>query len=115
MASSPTELFLPPTFPYPIKVISIDAQPATTIQRGTRLLGYSFVHLSTVPDAKPETRFGTWDSAIDGTLETWTVKIGDVISQRRAKERPVVVVAEPCKHGMQLSGMCVLCGKDMTK
>ncbi|KAG6874388.1 hypothetical protein C0995_015124 [Termitomyces sp. Mi166 len=114
MASSPTELFLPPTFPYPIKVISIDAQPASSVQRGTRLLGYSFVHLSTAPDAKPETRFGTWDSAIEGTLEKWNAKVGDVISQHKAKERPVVVVIEPCKHGMQLSGMCVLCGKDMT-
>ncbi|KAG6876589.1 hypothetical protein C0993_002015 [Termitomyces sp. T159_Od127] len=114
MASSPTELFLPPTFPYPIKVISLDAQPASIIQRGTRLLGYSFVHLSNVPDTKPETRFGTWDSAIEGTLEKWNVKTGEVIDQHRAKERPIVVVAEPCKHGMQLSGMCVLCGKDMT-
>ena len=115
MTASPTELFLPPTFSYPIKVISIDAQPASSIQRGTRLLGYSFVHLPTTPDVKPETRFGTWDSAIEGTLEKWNVKVGDVISKHRAKERPVVVVIEPCKHGMQLSGMCVLCGKDMTK
>ncbi|KAG5730615.1 RNA polymerase II subunit A C-terminal domain phosphatase [Termitomyces sp. T112] len=114
MAASPTELFLPPTFPYPIRIISIDAQPASSIQRGTRLLGYSFVHISTTSDAKPETRFGTWDSAIEGTLEKWNVKVGDAISQHRAKERPVVVVVEPCKHGMQLSGMCVLCGKDMT-
>ncbi|KAG6915259.1 hypothetical protein DXG01_012444 [Tephrocybe rancida] len=114
MASSSTELYLPPTFSYPIKIISIDAQSASPVERGTRLLGYSFVHLSTSPDTQPETRFGTWDSAIEGTLEKWNVKVGDVISQRRAKERPVVVVNEPCKHGMQLSGMCVLCGKDMT-
>ncbi|KAF5384884.1 hypothetical protein D9615_001109 [Tricholomella constricta] len=114
MASSPTELYLPPTFPYPIKIVSIDAQPASSIQRGTRLLGYSFVHLSPVPDAKPETRFGTWDSAIEGTLDKWKVSVGDVVSLRKAKEKPVVVVIEPCKHGMQLGGLCVLCGKDMT-
>ncbi|KAG6811157.1 hypothetical protein H0H92_008743 [Tricholoma furcatifolium] len=105
MASSPTELFLPPTFPYPIKIISVDASVASSIERGTRLLGYSFVHVSTAPDSKPETRFGTWDSAIEGTLEKWNVKVGDVISQRRAKEHPVVVVIEPCKHGMQLGGI----------
>ncbi|KAG5642167.1 hypothetical protein DXG03_003528 [Asterophora parasitica] len=114
MASSPTELYLPPTFPYPIKIVSIDAQPTSSIQRGTRLLGYSFVHISPVPDAKPETRFGTWDSAIEGTLDRWNVRVGDVVSLRKAKEKPVVVVIEPCKHGMQLGGLCVLCGKDMT-
>ncbi|KAG6854140.1 hypothetical protein C0991_010051 [Blastosporella zonata] len=114
MASSPTELYLPPTFPYPIKIISLDVQPASSVERGTRLLGYSFVHLAPSPDAQSETRFGTWDSAIEGALEKWNIKVGDVISQRRAKERPVVVVIEPCKHGMQLGGLCVLCGKDMT-
>ncbi|KAF8079106.1 hypothetical protein FPV67DRAFT_95819 [Lyophyllum atratum] len=114
MALSPTELYLPPTFPYPIKIVSIDAQPSSSIQRGTRLLGYSFVHLLPTPDAQPETRFGTWDSAVEGTLDKWNVKIGDVISLRRAREKPVVVVIEPCKHGMQLGGLCVLCGKDMT-
>lgn len=116
MASSPTEVYLPHTFPYPIKIISIDAKASTSIQRGTRLLGYSFVHLPrTVPDAKPETRFGTWDAAIEGTVHKWNVNVGDVISQRKAKEKPVLVIIEPCKHGMQLGGLCVLCGKDMTK
>ncbi|KAG5652920.1 hypothetical protein H0H81_003063 [Sphagnurus paluster] len=115
MAPSPTELYLPPTFPYPIKIVSIDAQPTSSVQRGARLLGYSFVHLALTPDSQPETRFGTWDSPIEGTLEKWNFAVDDVISQRRAKEKPVVVVIEPCKHGMQFSGLCVLCGKDMTK
>ncbi|KAG6851395.1 hypothetical protein H0H93_005793 [Arthromyces matolae] len=114
MASSPTEVFLPPTFPYPIKITSIDTPKSSSVQRGTRLLAYSFVHLPSVPDPKPETRFGTWDSAIEGTLENWNIKPGDVISKNRAKERPIVTIIEPCKHGMQLNGMCVLCGKDMT-
>lgn len=115
MASSPTELYLPQTFPYPIKIVSIDARAPVSIQRGTRLLGYSFVHLPPSSDAQPETRFGTWDAAIEGTVDKWNIKIGDVLSLRKAKERPVVVVTEPCKHGMQLGGLCVLCGKDMTK
>ncbi|RDB28454.1 RNA polymerase II subunit A C-terminal domain phosphatase [Hypsizygus marmoreus] len=114
MASSPTELYLPQTFPYPIKIVSIDAVATASIQRGTRLLGYSFVHLPPTPDAQPETRFGTWDSAIEGTVEKWNVKVGDVISRRKAKDKPVVVIIEPCKHGMQVGGLCVLCGKDMT-
>lgn len=115
MASSPTELYLPLTFPYPIKIVSVDAIAPAAIQRGTRLLGYSFVHLPPTADAQPETRFGTWDAAIEGTVDRWNVKVGDVISLRKAKDKPVVVVIEPCKHGMQLGGLCVLCGKDMTK
>ncbi|KAF8956077.1 hypothetical protein BDZ97DRAFT_221596 [Flammula alnicola] len=118
MDSSPTELYLPHILSYPIKVVSIDAPPQSSIQRGTRLLSYSFVHLPTVlpnEDPKePETRFGTWDSALEGTVSAWKIKVGDVISLKKAKDRSVVVVIEPCKHGMQLGGLCVVCGKDMT-
>ncbi|KAF5375137.1 hypothetical protein D9758_000554 [Tetrapyrgos nigripes] len=114
MDPSPTPLFLPPSFPYPIKVVSIDASVSSEIKRGTRLLSYSFVYLSRSVGAQPETRFGTWDSAIEGTLRSWNIRVGDVISQRRAKDKAVGIVIEPCKHGMQLGGLCVLCGKDMT-
>lgn len=115
MEPSPTRVYLPSSFPYPIKISSIDTAASNDIARGTRLLSYSFVYLGQAPGSQPETRFGTWDSAIDGTLQTWNINVGDVISQRKAKEKPVAVVIEPCKHGMQLHGLCVLCGKDMTK
>lgn len=115
MDSSLTDLYLPNSFPFPIKIISLDTPQAAAVIRGTRLLSYSFVHYPPVPGAQPETRFGTWDAAIEGTLDSWKVKVGDVISQRKAKDRAVVVINEPCKHGMQVGGLCVLCGKDMTK
>ncbi|KAJ7634451.1 hypothetical protein FB45DRAFT_829675 [Roridomyces roridus] len=114
MASDATELFLPPSFPYPIKIVSIDASENSVVERGARLLSYSFVHVPATPEAKPESRFGTWDCAIEGTITAWKVRPGDVVSQRKAKDRPVVLVLEECKHGMQISGLCVLCGKDMT-
>ncbi|KIK70552.1 hypothetical protein GYMLUDRAFT_253918 [Collybiopsis luxurians FD-317 M1] len=114
MEPSPTEVYLPPSFPYPIKISSIDVAASSIIERGTRLLSYSFVYLAHAPGSQPETRFGTWDSAIDGTLKSWNLKVGDVISQKKAKDKPAAVVVEPCKHGMQLQGLCVLCGKDMT-
>ncbi|KAF9453897.1 hypothetical protein P691DRAFT_791077 [Macrolepiota fuliginosa MF-IS2] len=112
--SSATELFLPHSFPFPIKIVALEAKPQDNVNRGTRLLTYSFVHISTTPGVNPETRFGTWDAAIEGTLDCWKVKAGDVISQKKAKDKPVVIVIEPCKHGMQVGGLCVLCGKDMT-
>jgi RNA polymerase II subunit A C-terminal domain phosphatase len=111
--TSPTELYLPPNFPYPIKIVSLDAKPSHSIERGTRLLSYSFVY--TPRSAKPETRFGTWDSAVEGEINIWKVKPGEVISERRARENPVVLVIEPCKHGVQIGGLCGLCGKDMTE
>ncbi|KAI8990580.1 hypothetical protein BD414DRAFT_484090 [Trametes punicea] len=110
--SSPTELYLPPSLPYPIKVVSLPAQPNSDVHRGARLLDYSFTHKS--PDAPPELRFGTWDSSVEGTLTKWNFKQGDTISERRARETPAVYILEPCKHGVQLGGLCCLCGKDMT-
>ncbi|KAJ3559573.1 hypothetical protein NP233_g11231 [Leucocoprinus birnbaumii] len=112
--ASPTELFLPPAFPFPIKIVSLEAQQHDDLQRGSRLLTYSFVHIPAAPGADPETRFGTWDAAIEGTLDSWRLKPGDVISKNRAKDKPALIVIEPCKHGIQLGGLCVICGKDMT-
>ncbi|KAI0778754.1 hypothetical protein BD413DRAFT_660951 [Trametes elegans] len=110
--STPTELYLPASLPYPIKVVALVAQPNTDVHRGARLLDYSFTHK--VPDARPELRFGTWDSSIEGTLTKWNFKQGDTVSERRARETPAVLILEPCKHGVQLGGLCCLCGKDMT-
>ncbi|KAI0699349.1 hypothetical protein C8T65DRAFT_581279 [Cerioporus squamosus] len=110
--SSPSELFLPPSLPYPIKVVSLAVQPNADVQRGSRLLDYSFTH--TAPDARPELRFGTWDSPVEGTVSRWSIAKGDTISHRRARESPALHILEPCKHGVQLGGLCCLCGKDMT-
>ncbi|KAI0363753.1 hypothetical protein BV20DRAFT_1039761 [Pilatotrama ljubarskyi] len=110
--SSPTELYLPPSLPYPIRIVALVASPNSDVQRGARLLDYSFTHKS--PDAPPELRFGTWDSAVEGTLTKWNFKQGDTVSERRARDTPAVLILEPCKHGVQLGGLCCLCGKDMT-
>ncbi|KAF6754350.1 hypothetical protein DFP72DRAFT_1170471 [Ephemerocybe angulata] len=113
MADS-TDLFLPSSFPYPITVVSLDAPLNSKVNRGSRLLSYSFVYKSKDPDTKPATRFGTWDSTIEGDLSRWSIKVGDVIPVARAKQQPVVSIVEPCKHGIQLGGLCALCGKDLT-
>ncbi|KAI0800691.1 hypothetical protein C8Q74DRAFT_1238166 [Fomes fomentarius] len=110
--SSPTELYLPTTLPYPIKLVSLVVQPNSDVQRGSRLLDYSFSHVA--PDGRHELRFGTWDSSVEGTLTKWSFKKGDIVSERRARETPAVYILEPCKHGVQLAGLCCLCGKDMT-
>lgn len=111
--SDPTDLFLPPHLPYPIKLVAHAAHPGDTVQRGTRLLSYSFNY--TNAENEQELRFGTWDSSIEGTLDRWAFAVGETVSQRRALTTPAVKITEPCKHGMQLGGLCCLCGKDMTE
>lgn len=112
--SSPTELYLPPTLPYPIKIVSLDTRAGGSVSRGTRLLSYSFPGKPSNPGGRLETRFGTWDSALDGELVAWRIKQGNVISLKRATETPAVTVLEPCKHSIQVGGLCAVCGKDMT-
>jgi RNA polymerase II subunit A-like phosphatase len=111
----PTELHLPTSLPYPIKVITVDADVNTDVRRGSRLLSYSFLRASSDPKRPAETRFGTWDCAVEGTVDAWWIRKGDVVTLKRAKEKPVLAVTEPCTHDMQVNGMCALCGKDMTK
>lgn len=77
------------------------------------MLSYSFTHDS--PETGKEIRFGTWDSNIEGTVDSWAFKPGDTVSQRKARELPAIKILEPCKHGIQLGGLCCICGKDMTE
>lgn len=47
-------------------------------------------------------------------MEAWTVRVGDEISRQRSEQKPVITILEPCKHGVQVGGLCGICGKDMT-
>jgi RNA polymerase II subunit A-like phosphatase len=99
-----SEFHLPLNLPFPIKIVSLDARPPRSVLRGTRLFSYSFVHTLPTPNAPPETRYGTWDSPVDGTLDAWRVKAGENITAQRAKDKPVVVITEPCTHEAQIAG-----------
>jgi RNA polymerase II subunit A-like phosphatase len=114
-----TELYLPSSLPFPIKIIRIPLKPPVEISRGTNLLSYSYVHYdkptADEPEPEPEVRYGTWDSPIEGVMDKWNIRPGDTVSARQARGKPVLLVNEPCKHGMQLGGLCCLCGKDMTE
>lgn len=108
-----TELPLPLDLPFPITISSLELQESEQVERGTRLLTYSYTFTSRATGVS-ETRFGTWDSPIEGSLQSWKVNAGDVISQTRSRE-PALLISEPCKHGMQIGGLCGLCGKDVTE
>ena len=114
-----TDLYLPNSLPFPIKILKIPLKPPAEISRGTNLLSYSYVHCdkptADEPEPDPEVRYGTWDSPIEGVIDKWTIRSGDTVNAKEARAKPVLLVNEPCKHGMQLGGLCCLCGKDMTE
>lgn len=105
-----SEISLPTSLPFPIKVTKLLLNPGDTITRSTPLLYYSFKYRA--PGAKKsEIRYGTWESHVEGTLEIWNVDPGDIVQKDFG---PVMLVDEPCKHGLQVDGLCAYCGKDMT-
>ena len=115
-APSETDIYLPDTLPFPIKVLSLPASPRDSITAGaTRLLNYSFLHPAADESGKWETRYGSWDATFDGELKEWNIKVGEVVSSERAKEKHVLIIIEECSHGMQVNGLCALCGMDMEK
>ncbi|KAF8260723.1 hypothetical protein EI94DRAFT_1747641 [Lactarius quietus] len=112
MSSSSSQIFLPPGTPFPIKVVKTQAKASDSVQRGTPLLTYSFTTQPSEPGGQTQVLFGIWDCPVEGTIERWCVKEGDVIT---SDEKELLRIAEPCKHGIQMGGLCALCGKDMTQ
>lgn len=102
---STASLNLPDALPYPIKITSLLVQPGETVTRGTPLCDYSFVYTHPVqvslslpadpagakkPEKKKETRYGRWESPIDGVFENWLVHKGDtILSVQQARTDPV--------------------------
>lgn len=111
-SSSSSQIFLPPTTPFPIKVVKTQARASDSVQRGSPLLTYSFTSQPSEPGGRTQVLFGVWDCPVEGTIERWCVKNGDVIT---SDEKEVLRITEPCKHGIQMGGLCALCGKDMTQ
>ncbi|KAH9178811.1 hypothetical protein EDB89DRAFT_2111688 [Lactarius sanguifluus] len=111
-SSSSSQIFLPPTTPFPIKVVKTQARASDSVQRGSPLLTYSFTSQPSEPGGRTQVLFGVWDCPVEGTIEQWCVKNGDVIT---SDEKEVLRITEPCKHGIQMGGLCALCGKDMTQ
>jgi RNA polymerase II subunit A-like phosphatase len=125
---STTNIHLPDTLPFPIKILSLPVKPPTNVKPGTRLVNYSYIYTTTASASASasssteqgvvsvsETRIGSWDAPFEGELHAWKVKPGDVVSRQQAKERPALVIVEPCRHEVQVNKLCALCGMDMEK
>ncbi|KAI0274968.1 hypothetical protein BC834DRAFT_23573 [Gloeopeniophorella convolvens] len=110
--SSSSQLSLPPATPFPVKVVKLQAKTANSVQRGAPLLTYSFTSQPAEPGGQPQLLYGTWDSPVEGTIERWCIKERETIT---SDDKVVLQITEPCKHGIQMGGLCALCGKDMTQ
>jgi RNA polymerase II subunit A-like phosphatase len=126
MEGPPTPLALPPHLPYPIRVARVVAAPGAEVQRGSRLLEYTYTSpdarralqqlaagaIKELPDGvREDDMAGSWDCPVDGCVDSWDgIGVGSRIDARRAREA-VVSVQEPCSHPVQVNGMCAVCGK----
>lgn len=118
-----TPLHLPPTLPYPITITRISSPADTSVSRGSKLLEYSFRQSSpaepSTSDHKSLMLFGSWDCSLEGTVESWNVKVGQTLALADARSislsTGVVLIRENCRHDVQIGGMCAVCGEDMTR
>lgn len=146
-ARAPTGVHTPTYLPYPVRIAKLLVTPDSIISRGSALCNYSFEHLypakpQTVPagpspPGKKEVRYGTWESPVDGVVQRWQVRPGDIITAESATKNPAIMIvyvltpswiqrlinefrccsacSEECTHNVQIHGLCAICGKDMTK
>nr|XP_019010141.1 uncharacterized protein I206_04609 [Kwoniella pini CBS 10737]OCF48922.1 hypothetical protein I206_04609 [Kwoniella pini CBS 10737] len=132
MSDPPTPLSLPSTLPYPITITRLLVKPNDTVKRGTNLLEYSFMSKEQKEAISKREKEGrkvnlskgeiegddgsaTWDCLIDGEVVNWEgfVKLGTKL-ERWHMNQPLINIAQPCSHPVQLHGMCGICGADLT-
>ncbi|KAK9469518.1 hypothetical protein V1512DRAFT_201613 [Lipomyces arxii] len=114
---SETEIKLPWDLLYPITISELLVKEGSDIQKNTQLLEYRYPgHVTETRDLNEEVEvekefLAVFDSPVEGALSQWIIKKGQVIE--KAGE-VVALIAEPCSHEIQFSGLCALCGKDLT-
>jgi RNA polymerase II subunit A-like phosphatase len=104
---------------YPITITELVKRPGDTIKKQESILQFSFKWMKTVGDTMSEwnhweeeqTTIADWDSPTDGSIKSWRVREGQVIT----RDMPFVEIEEDCPHSVQFQGLCGMCGKDMTE
>ena len=126
-------LKLPPSLHYPITVSDLLKQPDEDVERSQPIFSYSykttFESIDRDGNAAPyeESVLSRFESSVDGKLQKWFLKKGDVIlgpgyvaftpnwMDINGVSGDIVEIDEPCVHSVQFAGMCANCGKDMTE
>lgn len=111
-------LYTPDGLLYPITVTKLLHKPGDEIDINASLFYYEYKSVREEWDddkrenvQRERTWPATFESELEGKLESLNVQVGQVIERRTA----VAEVEEPCKHETQWQGMCVDCCKDMTE
>lgn len=122
----PTVLSLPATLPYPITIAKLVVKPGDRVERGQTVLRYSYVSETgglqdtteddseDRPKKSQRTTFAaSWESPIEGEVVQWE----DGLRERLIVPGPgpILHVQEACSHPIQFSGMCAVCGKDLSR
>lgn len=111
-------IFLGNRLRYPIKISRLIAKPGDEVKKGATVMEYSFKWAKEVGDPisgdtweEEQTTISSWGSPVEGKLKEWLINAGDII----LRDYPCLVVEEACQHPVQISGLCAICGKDMTE
>ena len=103
---------------YPITISRVLKNPGDNVQKQERILQYTFKFERKVGDPELgnervniETGVADFDSPVEGKLQRYHVKVGDVIQ----RDQDVVSIEEECSHDIQCASLCARCGKDMTE
>ncbi|PPJ57933.1 hypothetical protein CBER1_09715 [Cercospora berteroae] len=109
-------LYTPDSLLYPITVTKLLRKQGDSIEVNSPLFLYNYKSVVTEfdEDAREDVeRERTWpatfESELEGTLESLNVKVGQVIERKT----PIAHVEEACKHEIQFAGLCAACGQDM--
>ncbi|KAJ4388178.1 CTD phosphatase Fcp1 [Gnomoniopsis smithogilvyi] len=109
---------LGPNLRYPITISKLVAKPGDDLKKGATAMEYSFKYTKEVGDIttgdtweEEQTSISSWGAPVEGKLKEWKVKPGQVITG----DRPCCIVEEACQHPVQISGLCAICGKDVTE
>ncbi|KAH3674536.1 hypothetical protein WICMUC_003213 [Wickerhamomyces mucosus] len=118
-----TELKLPESLPFPVKILSVDVQKGADIKKHQHIIRYSYWEFQDAPfeqdgqndgyQQRKKVRVdlvGSYESPIDGVIDQVTVRVGDEIL---SQDQTIVKVIEPCSHAVQFGGLCAVCGKSL--
>ena len=98
---------------YPITITKLLKSPGDTIKKQESIIEYKFTWRRRISEDEwtDETTYTEYDSPAEGVLQEWRLKEGMVINA----DVPCMTVEEACGHGIQMGGLCSLCGADMTE
>ncbi|CAN8104640.1 unnamed protein product [Discula destructiva] len=103
---------------YPITISRLIAKPGDELKKGDTAMEYTFKYTREVGNfttgetwEEEETGLSSWGAPVEGKFKQWKIKPGDVIT----RERACCIVELACQHPVQISGLCGICGKDITE